>query len=82
MLLEDKTMVKVYTKRFKEDAEEDKSKKAIKDLIELKWSYTEEEKGKASNLLKGLLYADNPVANKFLKALDEFTSSLDENDYV
>ena len=66
---------------FKEDAEEDKSLEAIKDLIDTKWSGSNEEQGKAVALLKGLAFSDTDVSNKFMKELDTFTSGLKIEDF-
>ena len=61
---------------LKEQLEEDKSLKAIKDLIDTKWSGSNEDQGKAVALLKGLAFSDTDISNKFMKELDKFTSGL------
>jgi hypothetical protein len=68
--------VKKYNRKFKEDAEEDKSLEAIKDLIDTKWSGSNEDQGKAVALLKELAFSDTDISNKFMKELDKFTSGL------
>lgn len=56
-------------------------KKIIKELIDTGWSGSNEEQMKAVQLLKGLATSDSPEANKFMKALDKFTSSLNAEDF-
>jgi len=67
--------------KIKEDAEEDKSLKAIKDLIDMKSIDTEEEQGKFMALIKGLIFADNKHGDEFLKQINDFTSSLKIEDF-
>jgi hypothetical protein len=52
------------------------AKEAIKSLIETNWSGSNEEQGKAVQLLKGLAFSDDDIANKFMKKVDDFMSSL------
>ncbi len=73
--------VKKYNRKFKEDAGEDKSLEAIKDLIDTKWSGSNEDQGKAVALLKGLAFSDTDISNKFMKELDKFTSRLKIEDF-
>ena len=56
-------------------------KKIIKDLIETDFSGSNEEQGKAAALFKGLAFSDDPAANKFMKKIDEYTSSLNVDDF-
>lgn len=70
----------VKTMREAED-EEEKSRKAIKDLIATKWSGSNQNQMKAVQLLKGLALADTKVANDFMKDLDNLTSKMDANKY-
>jgi len=70
-----------YTSIFAEADEEAKSTKAIKDLIELKAVTSEEDQGAMLAILKGLVFGDNPVADKFLTALNDWTSSLKIEDF-
>lgn len=76
-----------YTPKFKrikeEDAsaEEDKSLKAVKELIDMKSIDTEEEQGKFLELLKGLVFADNKHGDLFLKKINDFTSTLKIEDF-
>lgn len=55
--------------------------KVIKALINTKFSGSNEEQGKAVQLLRGLAFSDDPVSNKFMQKLDTFTSSLDPKDF-
>jgi len=66
-----------------EDAgkEDDKSSKAIADLIALDWGKDEDSQNTALALLKGLVYADTPSADKFLSDVSDFTNDLDPEDY-
>lgn len=54
---------------------------AIKGLIDSNFSGSDDEQGKAAQLMKGLFFSDDPSAKKFVKALDKFTSSLDAGDF-
>lgn len=53
----------------------------IKDLIDTNFSASEEEKGKAASLIRGLFFSKEPQAKKFIEKLDELTSSLDAKDF-
>jgi len=57
------------------------AKKIIKELIETGWSGSDKEQGKAVQLLRGLAFSEEEVSNKFMKKIDEFTSSLDPKDF-
>lgn len=58
------------------DDSDTKTQSAIDELIDTKWSGSNESKMKAVELIKGLVLADNEKANKFIKKLDDFTSGL------
>ena len=66
---------------IKEDAEEDKSIKAIKDLIDLDWEADDASKHKAIAIISGLFTADTTVGDKFLKDISDFTSKMNIEDY-
>ena len=53
-------------------------KKAITDLGDTEWSKTEEERGKAVSLIKGLMFAteESDVAKKFIIDLDKATTTI------
>jgi len=53
----------------------------IKELIDTSWSGSNEEQGKAIQLLRGLAFSDAPESNSFMKALDKFTSGLKADDF-
>jgi translation initiation factor 2B subunit (eIF-2B alpha/beta/delta family) len=72
--------MKKYKKFFKEEEQTD-IKKIISDLIETNWSGSNEEQIKAVQLLKGLATSDESSANKFMKELDDFTSTLKKEDF-
>ena len=55
---------------------EEKDPKATKIIKDLSKSYADsnEAQGKLVNLMKGLAFSDDPEANKFMKALDKWTT--------
>ena len=53
----------------------------IAELISTSWSGSNEEQMKAVQLLKGVALSDEEASNKFMKALDKFTSGLSADDY-
>lgn len=53
----------------------------IKDVIESKWSGSNEEQLRVIQLLKGLATSDDAMANKFMKYLDDFTSKMSIEDF-
>lgn len=55
--------------------------KIVKDLIDTSFGGSNEDQMKAVQLLKGLATSDDPVSNKFMKALDKFTSGLDAKSF-
>ena len=58
-----------------QDAEVD-VKKIIKDLGDTNFSGSNDEQGKMVALLKGLAFSDDPLSNKFMKALDKATTEI------
>ena len=66
---------------IKEDAEEDKSIKMIKDLIDLDWEKDEDAQHQALAMIKGLVLADTKSADKFLTDLSTYTSKMSIEDY-
>lgn len=66
---------------IKEDAEEDKSIKMIKDLIDLDWEKDEDAQHQALAMVKGLVLADTKSADKFLTDLSTYTSKMSIEDY-
>jgi len=75
-----KKLLKPYKRLMVED-EEDKSETAIKDLIAIKTVTDENDQGKMMALLRGLVFGDNSVADKFLTALNDWTTSLKIEDF-
>lgn len=74
--------MKKYTRIFKEEEGDNAdSIKAIKDLIDLDWSKDEDAQSKALALFKGLVYADTPAADKFIKNVSDYTSGLKVEDF-
>ena len=59
-------------KKLKEEDKVD-VKKVIKDLAK-SYGDSNEEQGKMVNLMKGLAFSDDAEANKFMKALDKWTT--------
>lgn len=53
----------------------------IKSLIDTNFSASDEEQGKASQMLKGLLFSEDPIAKKFVKDLDKALSGFDIKKY-
>lgn len=72
---------------FKETApkkklsEEVDVKQVIADLIDTKWSSSDEEEMKGVLLLKGLATSKDPAAKKFMQDLDALTSKMSKADY-
>lgn len=60
-------------RRIYKEKEDPKAKKIIKDLAK-SYGSSNEEQGKLVNLMKGLAFSDDPEANKFMKALDKWTT--------
>lgn len=53
----------------------------IKDLKDTKFSASDEEKGRAANLLKGLFFSEEEKAKKLISKLDAWFSSIDMKDF-
>jgi len=71
----------IYKRRFKEENENEKSAKAIADLIDLNWGKDEDAQNVTLNLFKGLIYANTPNADKFIQDVSDFTSKMNKEDY-
>lgn len=56
--------------------------KIIKAIIDTDWSKDNEAQMKVTQLLKGLATSDDPKSNKFMKAIDDFTSGLKPEDFA
>lgn len=54
----------------------------ITDLINTSWGGSNDEQAKAVELLKGLAFSEDPKSNRFMDALDQFTSGLDPEDFT
>lgn len=54
----------------------------IKALISTSFGGSNDEQAKAVELLKGLAFSDDPKSDKFMKALDKFTSAMDPEDFA
>lgn len=74
-----------YESRFEEEEKIEEAEfnveKAIEDFINLQWHTDDDARGKVSNILKGLLFSDDPKAKKFVKDLDEASNKLKVEDY-
>jgi len=57
-------------------------KSVIKSVIDTNWSKDNESQMKVTQLLKGIATSDDPASNKFMKAMDDFTSSLKVDDFI
>ena len=53
------------------------AKEIIKELVSSSFGGSNENQMKAVQLLKGLATSEDEASNKFMKALDKWTSSLD-----
>lgn len=67
-------IVNKYLKSFNENVATD----SIKALIDTNFSASEEEKGKAASLLRGLFFSDEPEAVEFIKKLDAMLSKMEK----
>ena len=65
----------------KEIKEEVDIKSIIDEVIDTNWSGSNDEQLKAVQLLKGLSTSDDPLSNKFMKALDDATSKMNKDDF-
>ena len=71
-------------KNYVNEAKEDKAGKSseiIKEIIDTSFSGSNEDQMKAVQLLKGIALSEEEVSNKFMKALDAFTSKMNPEDY-
>ena len=53
----------------------------IADLIKTDFGGSNEEQGKAVQLLKGLAFSDDPLSDKFMKAISDLTSKMNPDDF-
>ena len=72
---------KVVTEEKEVISEEVNIAEVIAELIDTSWAGSNEEQMKAVQLLKGIALSDDPMSNKFMKALDKFTSGMNKDDY-
>lgn len=56
-------------------------KAIIKEVIDTDWSKDNDQQMKVVQLLKGIATSEDPMSNKFMKKLDDFTSSLKIEDF-
>jgi len=68
----------VGRRRIKEEVN---VKEIIDEIIDTNWSGSNDEQMKAVQLLKGLATSEDPLSNKFMKALDDATSSMKKEDF-
>jgi len=68
-------------KRVTEQTEEEKAKKAIKEIIKTDWGGSNKEQGKAVQLMRGLSFNDSDVANSFMDDLNKLTDKMDLSKY-
>ena len=54
-------------------------KDAIKELVDTNWSKDNSTQGKAVQLLKGLSFSDDPLANKFMEYMDNCATKFKMN---
>lgn len=67
-----------YNRHFKEEVD---VKNIIDEVIDTNWSGSNDEQMKAVQLLKGLATSEDPLSNKFMKALDKATSDMNKDDF-
>lgn len=67
------TLDQLRSKKIKVNEDVDQ---VIKSLIDTNFSASEEEKGKAAEMLKGLFFSEDPKAQELIKKLDSWFSSL------
>ena len=56
-------------------------KTIIKALINTDFGGSNEEQGKAVQLMRGLAFSDDPISNKFMQAINAFTSKMNPDDF-
>lgn len=76
------TRVAKFLSDLQDIKEKEETKRAIQSLISTNFGGSNEEQGKAVQLMRGLAFSDDPAANKFMQALNKFTSSMDPSDYT
>jgi len=86
-LIEQDTFPEQEEEGEKEGEKKDDKKKVdiakiITELIKTGWSGSNDEQGKAVQLLRGLAFSEDPRSNKFMQALDDFTSKLDPKEFT
>jgi len=64
-----------------DDSGGSKASEIIKELIKTSWGGSNDDQGKAVQLLKGLAFSDEDAANKFMDKLDKFTSGLNADEF-
>ena len=77
--------MKRHKQLFKEEKKEIKEevdvKNIIDEVIDTDWSKDNESQMKILQLMKGIATSDEAVANKFMKKIDDFTSSLNKDEF-
>ena len=74
--------MKKYNKVLKEEkSDAEKAKEIIDEVIDSKWSGSNESQGKMLELMKGIAFNDSEISNKFMKDLDTLTSKMNKDDY-
>lgn len=68
-------------KGFINEKGENKASEIVKELIDTSFGGSNDSQGKAVELLKGLAFSDEAISNKFMKALDKWTSGLNPDDF-
>lgn len=81
MTKEDRFKELVAAARAMNEEKDPDVKEVIKDLIDTNWSKSQESAGKAVNMLKGLAFSKDPMAEKFIKDLDQLTNTMEASKY-
>lgn len=68
-------------KTGKEKPEAVDVKSIIKEVIDTNWSKDNESQMKVLQLMKGIATSEDPMSNKFMKKIDDFTSGLKIEDF-
>jgi len=76
-----KTKIQVFLESLKEVEEKETAQRTIKSLVSMEFSGSNDDQGKAVQLLKALAFSDDPAANKFMKDLNKAIAKMDPKLY-
>lgn len=78
---EDKSKVIEAEDKDKKDDKKPDISGIIGEVIDTDWSKDNESQMKVTQLLKGIATSEDPKSNKFMQAIDKFTSGLKKEDF-